>query len=73
MARPTVVTIETDLHRCAGSGMCALRAPRLFTQNQADGRVVVLREELTADDADDAFEAMEICPTGAIKCTEHPH
>jgi ferredoxin len=62
---PTVV-IEADTGRCAGAGMCALVAPGLFDQTDEDGTVVVLRREVSGEEAERALECARICPTGAI-------
>ena len=51
---------------CAGSGMCVRTAPRLFDQDDNDGRVVVLEPEIPRDDEAAAREAVSLCPTGAL-------
>lgn len=58
--------IKADREVCVGAGMCALTAADLFDQDDEDGRVVVLRAEPAAEQADAAREAVELCPSGAL-------
>jgi ferredoxin len=62
--------LVADREACAASGMCARTAPRLFDQDDADGRVVVLVAELRIADVAAAREAVSLCPTGAIVLEE---
>ncbi|MQM26056.1 ferredoxin [Glycomyces albidus] len=58
--------IIADRDRCAGAGMCALTAPEHFDQDDADGLVVLLADE--AEDCDtEVAEAVDLCPSGALR------
>jgi ferredoxin len=62
--------ITADRDRCAGAGMCALTAPGVFDQDDLEGLVVVLNAEPQAEDANEAANAIELCPSGALTITE---
>jgi ferredoxin len=62
--------IAADRERCASAGMCALTAPGVFDQDDEDGRVLVLNAEPEAGDAEDAADAVGLCPSGALTVTE---
>ncbi|TWJ06367.1 ferredoxin [Stackebrandtia albiflava] len=61
--------IHADREVCVAAGMCALTAPDLFDQDEDDGRVIVLRSDLTDHDVEAAHEAVELCPSGALRIT----
>lgn len=61
------LVIEADTGRCVGAGMCALVAPGLFDQTDADGSVVVLHREVSGEAAERAMECEFNCPSGAIR------
>ena len=62
-----MVRIQADRERCIGAGLCALTAPQLFDQDPQDGRVVLLRETITASEGLAlAREAVALCPSGAL-------
>jgi len=58
--------IEVDREVCASAGMCALTTPTVFTQDDEDGRVVLLEPEPSAEHQAAAREAAGLCPSGAI-------
>jgi ferredoxin len=61
-----MVRIIADRERCVGAGMCALTAQDYFDQDDTDGRVVLLADE--AEDCDtEVAEAVELCPSGALR------
>ncbi|PSK89631.1 ferredoxin [Murinocardiopsis flavida] len=62
--------IGTDREACAGAGMCALTAPAVFTQDDDDGRVVVLEREPDGEDAEAARAAVRLCPSRAITLSD---
>jgi ferredoxin len=66
-----VITIEIDFDRCRGAGVCVLRAPEVFDQNQTDGTVVVL-DEHPGDDQSDAVDRAAMCPASAITVRREP-
>ena len=58
--------VVADREVCAGSGMCVRTAPRLFDQDDEDGRVVILVTELAEGAVAAARDAVSLCPTGAL-------
>ncbi|GAA1980866.1 hypothetical protein GCM10009718_17260 [Isoptericola halotolerans] len=59
-----------DRSRCIGSGNCVLVAADLFDQDDTLGGVILLppaQDELTAQDAAAALEAVGRCPAGALR------
>ncbi|GAA2352589.1 ferredoxin [Nonomuraea africana] len=60
------MVITVDRERCASSGQCALAAPEVFTQDEEDGRVVLLDENATGPEVRRAITG---CPTQAIRST----
>ena len=61
------VTIER--HRCIGAGQCVLYAPELFEQDE-EGLVVQLRDDLSESDREAIEGAVMSCPTGTLTLTE---
>ncbi|WP_067695018.1 ferredoxin [Nocardia jejuensis] len=55
-----------DRDRCIGAGMCALSAPGVFDQDDADGRVVPLSITPAPEWEQAVREAVQLCPSGAI-------
>lgn len=68
VARPEGEPMElsVDRERCIGAGMCALIAPEVFDQDEADGRVRLLEPAPTAAHHSTAREAAHSCPAAAI-------
>ncbi|WP_030060752.1 ferredoxin [Streptomyces novaecaesareae] len=62
--------IRTDPERCIGAGRCFLAAPELFDQNDHDGTVVVLVDQVTGDALEGARAAVDDCPTRTLSLTE---
>lgn len=63
--------IRVEKDKCCGAGHCVLQAPSVFDQDD-DGVVVLLRDNPTGDEAGQALEAAEMCPTWAIRVvTDH--
>jgi ferredoxin len=60
------MSIRADRDWCMGSGMCVLTAPEVFTQDDADGRVVLLTEDPPEGAAESVAEAVANCPAGAL-------
>lgn len=50
---------------CVGSGLCAFVAPRYF--DVSSGAVEVLEETVDDADADAVTEAVDACPTQALR------
>ncbi len=58
--------VVVDTGRCCGSGNCVRILPSVFDQDEDQG-LVVLREPEPSDElAPAVYEAVELCPAGAI-------
>ncbi|OKI01414.1 ferredoxin [Streptomyces sp. CB02923] len=58
--------LGVDRDRCVGAGMCALKAPAVFDQDEEEG-LVVLRQPVPAPEHRAAARmAAGLCPAGAI-------
>ncbi|MEV5411907.1 (4Fe-4S)-binding protein [Thermopolyspora sp. NPDC052614] len=62
--------ISADTDVCIGAGMCALTAPEVFDQSEEDGTVVLLDAEPTGELERKARQAVQLCPSGALKLVE---
>ncbi|WP_040698653.1 ferredoxin [Nocardia vinacea] len=62
--------LVVDRNRCIGAGMCALTAPALFDQDDDDGLVITHAETPTPDQEGVVREAVEACPSGALRTEE---
>jgi ferredoxin len=58
--------IEANRDVCIGAGMCVMSAPDVFDQDD-DGLVLVLHEEVPAEHAEAAARAVAGCPSGALR------
>lgn len=61
------IVADTDV--CAGSGQCVLTDPALFDQDD-DGTVAVLVEQLDDAQAGNARQAVDLCPTRALRIAD---
>jgi len=61
--------IEADRDICIGSGNCVWISATLFDQDD-DGIVVVLADDVPADQQDKAAEAVRLCPSQALTITQ---
>ncbi len=57
--------VHADRDVCIQAGNCVMSAGALFDQDD-DGIVVVLVDEVPADEEDNAREAVRLCPSQAI-------
>ena len=64
-----MVKIEADRDLCIGAGNCVLSAEAVFDQDD-DGVVVLLTEEVPEDEEDRVREAVKLCPSGALRLQE---
>ena len=64
-----MVKIEADRDLCIGAGNCVLSAEAVFDQDD-DGVVVLLTEEVPEDQEDRVREAVKLCPSGALRLQE---
>ena len=62
--------VIADRQKCCSSGMCVVRAPDVFTQNEADGVVEVLQENPGSALYRAVKDAAEACPVQAIRIEE---
>lgn len=58
--------IVVDYNRCTGLGICESLAPELFEVDES-GDLVVLDERVSQDQLDCARQAVEGCPTEALR------
>jgi ferredoxin len=63
------VKIEADRDVCIQAGNCVMVADTLFDQDD-DGIVVVLVDEVPAGEEDKAREAVKLCPSQALRIAE---
>jgi ferredoxin len=54
-----------DYDKCTGLGICESLAPDFFEVND-DGDLVLLKEDITADELQAVEEAVSGCPTEAL-------
>ncbi|MDW6064153.1 ferredoxin [Streptomyces sparsogenes] len=62
--------IIRDTDTCVSTGMCALLAPEVFTQNEKDGTVEVTDAEPQAELHELVRRAVANCPVRAISIDE---
>ena len=61
--------IEADRELCIGAGNCVLSAEAVFDQDD-DGVVVLLAEEVPDGEEERVREAVKLCPSGALRLAE---
>ena len=61
--------VHADRDVCIQAGNCVMVADSLFDQDD-DGIVVVLVDEVPGDEEDRAREAVKMCPSQALKIVE---
>jgi ferredoxin len=61
--------VEADREVCIQAGNCVMVADSLFDQDD-DGIVMVLVDEVPGDEQDRAREAVKMCPSQALKIVE---
>lgn len=57
--------VRADRERCCGSGMCVLRLPEVFDQDE-DGIVLVLDHDPPAEVLAQVAAAVDTCPSQAL-------
>jgi len=62
--------VKVDQHNCIGAGNCAQLAPKVFSQREEDGVVILLDETPEESEADNVAKAVKICPAQAISVSE---
>ena len=61
--------VKADREVCIQAGNCVMVADSLFDQDD-DGIVMVLVDEVPGDEEDRAREAVKMCPSQALKIFE---
>ncbi|GAB3579512.1 ferredoxin [Amycolatopsis endophytica] len=61
--------IVADTDTCIGAGQCVLTEPEVFDQDD-DGTVVLLEENVEGGHAESAREAVKLCPAQALSTSE---
>jgi ferredoxin len=64
-----MLKIVVDYDRCTGLGMCEAEAPDLF-EVQDDGSLIVLNDQPSDEQREEAEAACESCPTEALSLVE---
>ncbi|GAA0931308.1 ferredoxin [Nonomuraea longicatena] len=64
--------VNADRSVCIGAGMCALTAPAVFDQDDDEGLVVLLTEEIPDDRHEVVCRAVTLCPSGALSLENDP-
>lgn len=60
--------IEADHDNCIASGNCVMVSEALFDQDE-DGIVTVLVDEVPDDEVEHAREAVRLCPASVLRLT----
>ena len=58
--------VVVDFTKCTGLGICESMAPEFFEVNDS-GDLVLLKEDITADELQSVEEAVSGCPTEALR------
>jgi ferredoxin len=61
--------VAADRDVCIGSGMCLVTAPAVFDQDD-EGIVALLTEDVGPAEADMARRAVAQCPSGALRLVD---
>lgn len=61
--------IKADTGVCVGSGQCALTEPAVFDQDD-EGIVTLLTDQPDGNAAENAREAVSLCPSGALSIVD---
>jgi ferredoxin len=64
-----MVRVEADRDVCIQAGNCVMVADAVFDQDD-DGIVVVLVDEVPDDEQEHAREAVRLCPSQALRVVE---
>ena len=58
--------VTVDFAKCTGLGICESMAPNIFEVND-DGKLLLLKEDITDDELQSVEEAVTGCPTEALR------
>lgn len=61
--------VIVDRAKCTGLGICEAKAPEVFEIND-DGELVILEEDVPTDRVELMTQAVEGCPTMALRLVE---
>ena len=61
--------VVADQDLCIGAGVCVMSSGVVFDQDD-DGIVVVLVDDIPAEEQDKAREAVKLCPSQALTITQ---
>ena len=61
--------VQADREVCIGAGVCVMNSEAVFDQDD-DGIVVLLADEVPAAEQDNARKAVQLCPSGALSIVE---
>ena len=64
-----MVKVQADRDVCISAGNCVMAAGALFDQDE-DGIVVVLVDEVPEGEEDSAREAVRLCPSQALQVAD---
>ena len=64
--------VELDQSKCVSSGQCVFAAPEIFDQRDEDGVGFVLDDQPQPSARPDVANAVQLCPSLAIKLVEEP-
>lgn len=59
--------VKVNQDACIGCGMCAGICPSVFALDDAEGKAIVIVDEVSADDEASVEEAAASCPVEAIE------
>ncbi len=63
------MNVRADRDMCIGAGMCVMTAEAVFDQDD-DGLVVVLTDEIPDDELKRVSDAVRLCPSGALSLAD---
>jgi ferredoxin len=58
--------VRVDFAKCTGLGICESMAPNIFEVND-DGKLLLLKDDITDDELQSVEEAVTGCPTEALR------
>ena len=61
--------VRADRDVCIGAGVCVMNSEAVFDQDD-DGIVVLLVEDVSPAEQDNARKAVQLCPSGALNIVE---
>jgi ferredoxin len=58
--------VSVDFAKCTGLGICESMAPNIFEVDD-DGKLLLLKDDITDDELQSVEEAVAGCPTEALR------